>query len=465
MNQVTSSTFLIIFLALSVIPSSTFFGIESVRASADIENIDWTLVSYGNQNNPTAVLPITPNDITASFSGGSITGSSGCNSYFGSYTILGNSLTITIEGTTLMACNPPEVMTQENTYISALEAAQSYQLMGNKLKIFYIGGVLTFTTNQLPPLPPFDFSINLLPLSITVEAGQPANFQISLTYSDIAYSGTTVNIQVSGLGPGMTYQLTAQGGLIIQTLPSTPSGTYPMIIIGSAQGKTHQTSGIIIVTTKAPTTTQTPTITVTTPTLTPTSTGDFTLTPSPIELTILPGETASFSLIVDKIGEFSDSVAFIGVNGYPSDTGFDLRPEEGFPRFAAALKIDTNEYTQPGTYLILVQASGGGKTHSETLTLIIKELTPVTSISTEIETETEQKPATDSNMVALLSNPTNLMMIIIALLVIGIIAALMRRGRSPTHVRPQVSGKFCVDCGEPIKAGETFCRSCGKRLE
>ena len=143
MNQVTSifnPTFLIIFLALSVIPSSPFFGIESVRAPADIENIDWTLVSYGNQNNPTALLPITPNDITASFSGGSITGSSGCNSYFGSYTILGNSLTITIDGMTLMECNPPEVMTQESTYISALEAAQSYQLMGNRLILKSNGG-------------------------------------------------------------------------------------------------------------------------------------------------------------------------------------------------------------------------------------------------------------------------------------------------------------------------------------
>ncbi|MGB6681824.1 MAG: META domain-containing protein, partial [Candidatus Bathyarchaeia archaeon] len=207
-TSVFNPTIMVIFLVSSMISSSTFFGIEPVGAAADIENIDWTLVSYGNQNNPTSVLPITPSDITASFSGGSITGSAGCNTYFGTYLSPGNALSITIDGSTMMMCNQPGVMNQESTFISALEAAQTYQLIGNKLKIAYAGGVLIFTTNQLPPLPQFDFNINLLPPSITVEAGQPANFQVSLTYSDIAYSGTTVTIQVSGLGPGMTYQLT-----------------------------------------------------------------------------------------------------------------------------------------------------------------------------------------------------------------------------------------------------------------
>ena len=118
---------MVIFLVSSMITSSTFFGIESVGAPADIENIDWTLVSYGNQNNPTSVLPITPSDITASFSGGSITGSAGCNTYFGTYLSPGNALSITIDGSTMMMCNQPGVMNQESTFISALEAAQTYQ--------------------------------------------------------------------------------------------------------------------------------------------------------------------------------------------------------------------------------------------------------------------------------------------------------------------------------------------------
>jgi heat shock protein HslJ len=196
-NPITSffnPTLMIIFLILTIIPFSTFFEIKPVDASADIEDIDWTLVSYGDQNNPTPIYPQTPSDITTRFSGGDITGSAGCNNYFGTYSSPGNSLSITIDGTTMMLCNPPEVMNQESTFISALEAAQAYQIMGNKLKISYVGGVLTFTTNDLPPLPPFDFAINLLPPTVTVEAGQPANFQISLTYSDIAYSGTTVTI-------------------------------------------------------------------------------------------------------------------------------------------------------------------------------------------------------------------------------------------------------------------------------
>jgi hypothetical protein len=192
--------------------------------------------------------------------------------------------------------------------------------------------------------------------------------------------------------------------------------------------------------------------------------GDFTIVPSPIELSIFPGETASFTLTVEKIGELRDSVAFTGVSGHPVESTMHLMPEAGIPRYSADLRIETPEYTPPGTYLILVEASGGGKTHSETLTLIIKEISQETSISTANETESESESNQQSDMVSLLSNPTNLMMIIIAVLAVGLIGAFVRR-RTPTYSRPLAVTKFCVECGEPLKPGKAFCSSCGKRVE
>jgi len=542
-NQVTSifnPTFMIIFLTLSVIPSSTFFGIESVRAPADIENIDWTLVSYGNQNNPTPVLPITPNDITASFSGGSITGSAGCNSYMGSYQILGNSLSITINSLTLMLCNPPEVMNQESTFISALETAQSYQLIGNKLKIPYNGGVLIFTTNQLPPLPQFDFNINLLPPSITVEAGQPANFQISLTYSDIAYSGTTVTIQVSGLGPGMTYQLTAQGGFTIQTLPSTPSGTYPMIIIGSAQGVTHQIGGTIIIEEKPPafdysitvspqsrttslgdvvtytvavsvvsgipeivslsltglppnaqykfsessgTPAYSSTLTIDTSSMTSagvyamtvTATGgghvktanaeliveehaDFTISITPANVYCDQGESVSLTVNVNKFANF-DKVISLKASGLPTGATPTFSPESGKPPFSSTLTIDTLESAPTSTYTVTVDASGGGKTHSATTELTIRDKTGAPrSPDSEIE-------PSGFSASSFFENPSNLMLIIIAILIVVLIVMLLRRGRTPTQGVKKPSTGYCPGCGTQIKPGTEYCTSCGKKVD
>jgi heat shock protein HslJ len=515
-NPITSyfnPTLMIIFLTLTIIPFSPFFEIEPVNAAADIENIDWTLVSYGDQNNPTTIHPQTPSDITARFSGGDITGSAGCNNYFGTYLSPGNSLSITIDGTTMMLCNPPEVMNQESTFISALEAAQAYQIMGNKLKISYVGGVLTFTTNDLPPLPPFDFAINLLPPTVTVEAGQPANFQISLTYSE--------------------------GGLTIQTLPSTPSGTYPMIIIGSAQGVTHQIGGTIIVKEKPPefdysitispqtrtaslgdvvaytialsvvsgipeivslsltglpanvqykfsensgTPPYSSTLTIDTSTMTSagvsamtvTATGgglvktanaqlivekhaDFTVSITPSNVYCDQGESVSLTVNVNKLANF-DQVISLRASGLPTGATPTFSPESGKPPFSATLTIDTLESTPTSTYTVTVDASGGGKTHSASTELTIRDKTGAPR-----SPDSEMEPSGFSGL-SFFENPSNLMLIIIAILIVVLIVMLLRRGRTPTQKATQPSTGYCPGCGAQIKPGTEYCTSCGKQV-
>ena len=60
--------------------------------------------------------------------------------------------------------------------------------------------------------------------------------------------GTIINIQVTGLGFGMNWQLTRAGDLTITTSTATPTGTYTIVVIGSAQGVSRQTSGSLTVT-------------------------------------------------------------------------------------------------------------------------------------------------------------------------------------------------------------------------
>ena len=94
----------------------------------------------------------------------------------------------------------------------------------------------------------------------------------------------------------------------------------------------------------------------------------------------------------------------------------------------------------------------------------VQEKTLETQVSATTNTEPEPPSSPENNIIRQLSKPVNLMVIIIVVLFIAIISALVRR-RSPTLVQPQVSGRFCAECGGPIKAGESFCRSCGKRLD
>ena len=82
--------------------------------------------------------------VTAEFRGGTISGSGGCNTYSGPYTSTGSN-NISVGGlvTSQMVCDEA-IMAQEQAYLTALGAAQSYSIAGNTLTIAHAGGALTF---------------------------------------------------------------------------------------------------------------------------------------------------------------------------------------------------------------------------------------------------------------------------------------------------------------------------------
>jgi len=112
----------------------------------------------------------------------------------------------------------------------------------------YLEDTATFQVVGGALAPAFDFSLALSPGSVWVKQGGTASFKILVAYSDPSYSGTIINIQVTGLGFGMNWQLTRAGDLTITTSTATPTGTYTIVVIGSAQGVSRQTSGSLTVT-------------------------------------------------------------------------------------------------------------------------------------------------------------------------------------------------------------------------
>jgi heat shock protein HslJ len=85
-------------------------------------------------------LPLQGRKITIEFGEGKLSGSSGCNSYSGSYEIKGNKIKTGAIGITLMSCVDPGVMEQEQYFLAYLQDAQSFTLSSGQLRIFRSDG-------------------------------------------------------------------------------------------------------------------------------------------------------------------------------------------------------------------------------------------------------------------------------------------------------------------------------------
>ena len=107
------------------------------------EDIEWVLESYGEKGNLQSVLG--NSDVTATFDSadGQVTGSAGCNQYFGSYEVKDNSrIVIGMIGSTEMWCEG--FMDQETAFLTILADVANYVIKGGKLQISSGGHTLVF---------------------------------------------------------------------------------------------------------------------------------------------------------------------------------------------------------------------------------------------------------------------------------------------------------------------------------
>ncbi|MFQ5933273.1 MAG: META domain-containing protein [Dehalococcoidia bacterium] len=107
----------------------------------------WKLTSYGPIGEPTPLIE--GSEVTAEFdeSQGTISGSAGCNSYFGSLATETSTISIGEMAWTERFCVEPEgIMEQEQDYLTALGNAESFELEDGELRVFYgEDGVQIFT--------------------------------------------------------------------------------------------------------------------------------------------------------------------------------------------------------------------------------------------------------------------------------------------------------------------------------
>jgi heat shock protein HslJ len=108
---------------------------------AALEGTTWQLTAYNMGSALRSVVP--DSKITATWGqtsaagAGEVTGSAGCNHYFGEYAVDGETLTVRAVGMTEMFCASPEgLMEQEQDYARVLGRAASYRIQGERLTVF-----------------------------------------------------------------------------------------------------------------------------------------------------------------------------------------------------------------------------------------------------------------------------------------------------------------------------------------
>jgi heat shock protein HslJ len=134
-QKMNGRTLIIAVMALAVLLVGCGAGPVS---GADLQDTRWVLVTLGGE----APLPDTAP--SAEFSAEQISGSAGCNTYFGTYEVSGGELSISDVANTEMWCMEPEgVMDQEQAFLAALASVASYRLVGERLELLDgTGGVI-----------------------------------------------------------------------------------------------------------------------------------------------------------------------------------------------------------------------------------------------------------------------------------------------------------------------------------
>ena len=108
------------------------------EAPPRLEGVQWEVTGYNN-GRQAVVSPKVGTRLTLIFQDGQVSGSSGCNSFHGSYMLEGNALTINPLVTTRKACEGA-IMVQEREFLSALQSATTWNIIRGMLDVHRADG-------------------------------------------------------------------------------------------------------------------------------------------------------------------------------------------------------------------------------------------------------------------------------------------------------------------------------------
>jgi kumamolisin len=214
---------------------------------------------------------------------------------------------------------------------------------------------LTVTTVPVPA-----FTISASPTSVSVAQG--SNGTSTITTAVSGGFSNTISLSASGQPTGVTVSfnptsINAPGSgtstMTMTVASTTATGTYPITVTGAGGGITH---------------TATVSLTVTQP-----SSGSFTISVSPTSGYLRRGQSG-YAVVTTKVsGGFNSAIA-LSATGVPTGVTYSFSPSSiaapGSGTSDFNLTVSSNAPT--GTYPITITGTGGGITHTTTLTFTVR---------------------------------------------------------------------------------------------
>ena len=200
----------------------------------------------------------------------------------------------------------------------------------------------TLVVNAAP-----DFSLSATPASASVGGGVTSTtYSVTITPSNGFNSPVILTASgplIGALGTFSPNPATTSSTLTVSIMSKTPAGTYTLTLTGTSGSLSHSTTVTLVVN------------------------ADFSLSASPTSRTIRHGRSTTYTITINALNGFTGSVNF-AIAGLPSGSSGGFSPNPAAT--SSVLTVNTSGGTT-GTFTLTISGTGGGKTHTATVTLVL----------------------------------------------------------------------------------------------
>ena len=201
------------------------------------------------------------------------------------------------------------------------------------------------------------FTLSASPGSVSVQAGNSGGSTITSTVTGGFDSAVTLSASGQPSGVTVTFSPTSITGngtssMTMAVASSVAAGTYTITVTGTS-GSTVETTPVSL-------------------TVTTTSSGNFTISVSPSSGYLFQGQSGYAVVTTAVSGGFDSAISF-SATGVPSGVTSSFTPSSiGAPGSGTTdFNLSVSRRARTGTYVITITGTGGGTSHSTTLTFTI----------------------------------------------------------------------------------------------
>ena len=201
-----------------------------------------------------------------------------------------------------------------------------------------------------------DFSLSTSPTTSSAQQGQTATYTV--TEQKLNSFNSSVGLTAGNLPAGVAAAFSPQtldtktsSTLTLTVGAATSPGTYPGVTVTGSSGSLSHQLTVTLVVSAAPSAT-------------------FTLGITPSSVTMLPGNTAVYSVTTSAVNGFTGPIA-LSLTGSPAGATTTFSPSAVPVGSTSTLQVATKNNTGGGNYTLTVTGTSGSRQQSASATLVI----------------------------------------------------------------------------------------------